>query len=418
MVKFILGRGTGKINKIVINKLFKLGFKKGDSIEDSNIIWEYFHFLRPHEVANFTKTRRLIGSRILNLGSFREDQHLYNAIFPYYADKETDQQGLRNPLGLKHKLYYILFKYYENNGLDLNDLHSFVPVTFNLDYKEDRKRYNLFIEGDKSSRFLMKPSDLSEGKNITFITRDNIDSKLKNTPLRTTNAIKINRSTLFIQRYLDIENPPLLIKTKGTNIWRKFNLRVHILLASVDPLLCFKYCNHVMRCSFKRYNVTDIKACISNARVNNKDSDIKNKVGNMVFPFNANGLLKGDYVFDQHTDPDSFFGIIEPQIDKIIRIIMKASEGYFLNIFGTFHLFALDLQVDKNFNVHLLEVNEQPDLGYTNRLIPISILGGYLDIVKRLYIKGNKKVSKEEFGSDGINEFARRRSYELIDLNE
>ena len=413
-MKFIIGPGLNRINNLVIKKLLEMGHQQTNNPDEADFFWEYFHFIRVDNAKKLGK--KLVNTRTLEIDFFDESNHIYNAIFPHYANSNTNPEDLRNPLGLKHKLFYILYNYYKNNNLDLKDLFSFVPNSFNLDDKEDVDRYYKFIEQNNSAKFLIKPSDLCEGKDILFISKSEISNLLENNKNNITNQdqIKNYTSSLFIQKFLDISNPPLLIKTVRTRIFRKFSLRVFILVASVNPLICFKYKINPIRCSLKKYNVNNIKSCVSNARLPRHQVDLNGR--HSIFIFDKETFEKGNYMFNVDIDPNTFFNKIDKQVDKIIITLMKASKKYFLNLFGTFHLMALDLQIDKNLNIHLLEVNEQPSINYSDINLPNGLICGYLDIILKMYLDTNgQKIKKDSLMIDSdLMRKVNNANYQLV----
>lgn len=226
------------------------------------------------------------------------------------------------------------------------ELYSFYPETYILPSESCIFRE---ILKDSKKEYLLKPSGGSFGRGIKFI-----NSKLKFISLK---------EEAVVQEYI---KSFLLNNTK-------FDLRIFVLIASVNPLQIYIFRDGVARfCSMK-------------SSQNSKYS----KITNVALNKNANGTKVKDTsvliskVFKKMEEEGININKIWQKIDDIVVLTIISSYQYLLEgdkekqFNRCFQIFGFDILLDEKLNPFLLEVNYRPSLDYytvTEKMMKIEMI--------------------------------------------
>ncbi|CAF0896827.1 unnamed protein product [Rotaria sordida] len=233
---------------------------------------------KDHNVTNFTIKWCL--AHQVDWNQFQEGKQLINNIPGQLAFAD------------KINLWYTIKDYLHNRRtLDGNHIQTFLPMTFILD---DESEVAEFLRSFKKQNrtWICKPRYSYAGRGIYVIS--------VNSDLNTIFKFKIgNGNRLQLQPrlpgYLIYISRPLLIKG------RKFDIRVHWLVAWTKPLLVF---------------------------------------------YNHNASVE--------------------RMQTIIRHVIRASKDKLARGAGQFGFFGCDFLLDENFRIWLLEINDNPGVGWGN----------------------------------------------------
>ncbi|CAF0742579.1 unnamed protein product [Rotaria sordida] len=264
----------------------------------------------------------------------------------------------------KVNLWYTIRDYLNTRrNLVGNNIQTFLPITFVLD-NEDEVAEFLRIYKKQNKTWIYKPRYSYAGQGIHVIS--------VNSDLETVFKVKHivgNRIQYepkmpghLMQEYI---SRPLLIKG------HKFDIRVHWLVAWTKPLLVF-YNHHasVIRLSLNLYREFDFDRA-----THLTNFSIQENHQRYAFSQEATGMTMQqlNQYFNQCFRPfhpkmpqDWIITIMQDRMQTIIRQVIRASKNKLERIAGHFGLFGCDFLLDENFRLWLLEVNDNPGVGWGN----------------------------------------------------
>lgn len=186
---------------------------------------------------------------------------------------------------------------------------------------------------------------------------------------------------MIVQRYI---TSPLLIDR------RKFDLRVYLLIARTDPLLAF-YHDGYLRIAIEPYQASQFSnrfAHITNLAVQKLHPNFHHSRERQVWSFDhfrahlaaqvGGGAgeedesrdMLGENARDSETSAsDILESRVKPQIKGCLRAALLSAHRDLDKRKGAFSLLGADLVVDSSYNVHLLELNKNPDLELHTRVL-------------------------------------------------
>lgn len=263
-------------------------------------------------------------------------------------------------LGRKDKLWYRIRSANLKHGQDEFDI--FHPTTFVMprDYEQLRD----YWQSSPSKLFIIKPPASARGNGIKVI--NDISQIPANVLEPQEDDSNCKKSTMIVQQY--ISNPCLLENGQ------KFDLRVYVLLTSVDPLRIYVYDEGLVRFASTKYTsqedgIIDQYMHLTNYFINknNQEYEVNNDCDSL------NGCkwtLKRfwRYLREHYTHVDA-----QQLWDKIVDIIIKTviccegpmtrlSHQNCKNDYTSFELFGFDIILDEDFKPWILEVNITPSL--------------------------------------------------------
>jgi len=224
---------------------------------------------------------------------------------------------------------------------------NFMPLTFML--PADRKKIIRYMAKHQEQFWIVKPPNLFCGMGIRVV------NKFLDIPNK--------KSLLCVQNY--IRNPFLI-----NNL--KFDLRIYVLVKSVDPLRVYVYEEGLTRFATEEY--TNDPDVISNNFIHLTNFSINKESGNFVNNSNPeepegskwtlSSLWK--YFRSRGIDTDSIWTKI---IDIVIKSILSAHEQL-TNVFreqvtscySCYKLLGYDILLDEKLKPHLIEINTIPSL--------------------------------------------------------
>lgn len=297
----------------------------------------------------------------LYLGSWCK--HMLTAEFAQLEDwRKVNHYPGSFHLGRKDKLWYRLKLAHQKFGQD--KFGNFHPTTFVLprDYDELRE----YWQNSPSKLFIMKPPASARGNGIKVI--NNISqipvSALELPPQ--VDGLPVKKSTMIVQQY--ISNPCLL--ENGL----KFDLRVYVLLTSIDPLRVYVYDEGLVRFASTKYTsqedgIINQFMHLTNYFINknNQEYRINNDCDSLHgYKWTLSRFWR--YLREHYTHVN-----VEELKEKIIDIIIKTiiccegpitrlSHQNCKNDYTSYELFGFDIILDENFKPWILEVNITPSL--------------------------------------------------------
>ncbi|CAF0782845.1 unnamed protein product [Rotaria sordida] len=305
---------------------------------------------KDHNVTNFTIKWCL--AHQVDWNQFQEGKQLINNIPGQLAFAD------------KINLWYTIKDYLRNRRtLDGNHIQTFLPMTFILD---DESEVAEFLRSFKKQNrtWICKPRYSYAGRGIYVIS--------VNSDLNTIFKFKIgngNRLQLqprlpgyLMQEYI---SRPLLIKG------RKFDIRVHWLVAWTKPLLVFY--NHnasVVRLSLNLYREFDFDRATHLTNLSVQENHYR-----YAFSQEATGMTMNQLnnYFNRCFRPfhpkmcqDWVMTVMQERMQTIIRHVIRASKDKLARGAGQFGFFGCDFLLDENFRIWLLEINDNPGVGWGN----------------------------------------------------
>jgi len=265
-------------------------------------------------------------------------------------------------LGRKDKLWYRLRSAIQKHGKDKFD--TFHPTTFVL--PRDYEDLNEYWQSSPSKLFIMKPPASARGNGIKVINDiSQIPESALAAPIQA-DGLPSKKSTVIVQQY--ISNPCLLENGQ------KFDLRIYVLLTSVDPLRIYVYDEGLVRFASTRYTsqedgLIDQYMHLTNYFINknNQEYQINNDSESLD---GCKWTLKRFWRYLRehyaHIDGQLLWKRI---IDIIIKTIIccegpmtRISHQNCKNDYTAYELFGFDIILDENFKPWILEVNITPSL--------------------------------------------------------
>ena len=224
---------------------------------------------------------------------------------------------------------------------------NFIPESFNI--PEDLKEIQ--SEELKDVWFIMKPPAQSCGNGIKILSNvDQIPKRSKN---------------IVVQRYLT--NPFLI---EGL----KFDLRLYVLLTSVDPLRIYLYDDGLVRFATQEFSMkprflSDQFRHLTNFSVNKYNPEfLHNEEADEFYGHKRSfqSLLK--YLADRKFNTEN---LLEEIKDIILKTIMTGYDGMVeafkdtvRSDYNCYKLFGADVILDANLKPWVLEFNDFPSLGW------------------------------------------------------
>ena len=261
------------------------------------------------------------------------------------------------------------------------DQFGFFPETYVIP-EEYTDFYNKF-SSDKSSQWIVKPSNGSQGKGIFIL--DNLHN------LPTTEGC-------VVSRYI---NNPLLINNL------KFDLRIYVLITSYDPLKIYVYDEGLSRFASEPYTSSS-KASrysfLTNYSINKKnDKFVQNldpKQDNIGHKWSFSALMKflNSNSVDTQLITSRIYDVIIKTIISIEPSVVSLSKKLGLGRNNCFDLLGFDIMIDSDLKVWLLEVNLSPSLATDSPLdlnIKSNLISDTLNLVGvRFYDRKKECMSK------------------------
>ena len=207
---------------------------------------------------------------------------------------------------------------------------------------------------------------VKEYSSLTGLENININT-IYNLHIRTIDLpSKFSAAPYCVQRYL--RNPLLINQTK-------FDLRLYVLLTSIDPIRLYLYDEGLVRFASEKYSENDHQNLFSHLTnfALNKDrgrgepGDLKWSLGDLKKYFSARGL-----------DWSSVWREIQSLCVKTVLAghdeMVSACRASQVSRYSCYKLFGFDVIIDQNFKPFLLEVNSFPSMfshkiGETQRFI-------------------------------------------------
>ena len=228
---------------------------------------------------------------------------------------------------------------------------NFCPRTFTM--PEDEEQLHQHSKKNKQPIYIVKPGFGSQGDGI-FLAK----GSEKIAPLT-------NEQTYLVQEYL---SSPYLIPGDE----RKFDLRVYILVTSINPLTAYIANEGLVRFCTEKYeapsksNLSKTLMHLTNYSLNKLSSkfvkceDIESKEASKQ-PMKAflEGLEDGEIIFEQIKDTctKALLGL-QPYLEMENGVFMKGLKCKS----KVFQILGFDIFIDKNRKAWLLEINDHPSL--------------------------------------------------------
>ncbi|XP_065214655.1 tubulin monoglutamylase TTLL4-like [Planococcus citri] len=261
------------------------------------------------------------------------------------------------------------------------------PPSFVL--PEEKKTFRMQWEnGAKDQCYILKPPASYRGEGIKIV------SKLKQIP---------KNENYVAQKY--IHDPYLINDTK-------FDMRLYVLITSIDPLRVYLYDNGLARFASVKYsfnfrNLDNHFMHLTNYSINKENkkyqanSDVHARKGHK---WTLNTLWK--YLDEQNIDTGKLKeDLIELVVKTMISVeepISKSASQNLKSRYNAFELFGFDVLLDKNLKPWLLEVNISPSLHSSSKLdiaVKVPLVLNVLNIVG-FHIPVSKKYSEKEVALD------------------
>ena len=254
-----------------------------------------------------------------------------------------------------------------NMNKKLNTIFDIMPQTFLLakEYMNFIEEFHRIGKDNPLNLWIVKPIGKSRGKGI-FIIDDISDVPLAD--------------TFLVQKYLT--NPLLL---EGY----KFDMRIYVLVTSVNPLEVFLYKDGFARVSNEKFDLftKNTKIHLTNAAIQNgtakKSSNYEKVYGGSKISLD---ILR--YKLSKNNNID-FNKQIWPQVKSIILKALIACQFDIPYCPSCFELFGFDIIIDQNLKCWLLEINSSPSLERSNALddqVKLPLVDDILNIVDPINI--------------------------------
>ncbi|CAF0855544.1 unnamed protein product [Rotaria sp. Silwood1] len=305
---------------------------------------------KDHNVTNFTIKWCL--EHQVDWKKFQEGKQLINNIPGQitFADKVNLWYTIRDYLNSRRTLVG-------------NNIQTFLPMTFVLD-NEDEVAEFLRIYKKQNRIWICKPRYSYAGQGIHVISVNSDLETIFKIKHVVGNRIQHEPKTPghLMQEYI---SRPLLIKG------RKFDIRVHWLVAWTKPLLVL-YNHHasVIRLSLNLYREFDFDRAthLTNLSVqeNHHRYAFSQEATGMTMQQLNNYFNQCFLPFHPKMPQDWVMTVMQDRMQTIIRQVIRASKNKLERIAGHFGLFGCDFLLDENFRLWLLEVNDNPGVGWGN----------------------------------------------------
>jgi len=272
---------------------------------------------------------------------------------------------LNHYLGNKKVMYDILS----------NDRRSFsflpLTATFNTNNTSNWKQLiNYAMNYSPSIRtWILKPAVGLQGKDI--LVSNSTDEVIKYI-----NSKMSEYQDWVLSQYID---NPFLLKLTGTarsgykfndTIGRKTHIRIYVLITKINSeTRIYLYEDNLIFCAAKEYSFSDFKDLYSNLTNLHLGSlyyeqlgiDGKNAYKDLSYPVK--------HVLNEIFGPRFYDQVVFPQLKNIIEVVLENSVDYLKcanysnkQTRGCFQYIAFDVMPDRDFNLHLLEINGRPGM--------------------------------------------------------
>lgn len=261
----------------------------------------------------------------------------------------------------------------------LPDVYNFHPKTFLLPSQfSDMRTYVLNIPKKSKRTFIIKPDRGAQGKGIVLIQDpDQMEDYL---------------DMAVAQQYI----PPFLIDGY------KFDLRIYVLVTSVDPLRIYILDEGMARFCTEPYqkpkgsNLSQVYCHLTNYSLNKKNEDFDPNSKPTDAPENETAFKRSLTSILKEVDKQGHDSkILMKKIDEILRLTMASVQPFLASNYHVgistndgrsrcFEILGFDIFIDKNVNPWLLEVNFMPSLtcdSEFDRVLKFSVIQGALKIL-------------------------------------
>lgn len=291
----------------------------------------------------------------------------------------------------KGTMYQVLREYSQKHMVPLD----FVPETFALYDKDDKTRFVRRLDhGGMNTPWVLKNSKGSRGRGITMLGPRSVELTDLRDELDGGGPVKRHH---IIQSF---------IPNEWTYQGHKCDLRVYVLVASVEPLIVY-YHDGIVRTATSLYNETDFgnngRAQLTNVSQNKMNRTLWEPV--KTFHDLDRELRRTHVVPQQQQPPRGDDGEHDPmrdirdQIKKILGTVFAAFASRIsldgLPIDNAFAVMGADFVIDRDLKVWLLEMQLGPQLVGDNHAEKIAILQDVLttsiDLVQEVFHKQSRK---------------------------
>ena len=378
------------------------------NFEKCNLIWKLIH---PNKM-------RIL---IRNLSSYQKYNH-----FPctFY-------------LGRKDNLYKY-FKYYKRL---FPQMYNYAPATYIL--PNDGEAFETEYKKNKKILYIVKPVNLSRGRGIHLLKGE---SEFKNLYKR---SLKLSIPYFLISKYID--KPHLLN-------FKKYDLRIYVLLASYTPLRIYLYQNGLVRFATENYikgDFDNVFVHLTNYSINKNNSKYKanQNLENQQCEFfmsyeDKNSELQGEEDLDGDIPDDdcnkwslieyknhfkklgqeNIFDLIWQQVEHIvIKTVLSVAKQNYKDISinkmnSLFELYGFDILIDEKFRAWIMEVNVNPSLHCTSPLdlsIKTDLISDIFNVVGILPLNhnNNNQIYNLEMINDNKVKNEKKRSLSVNNHN-
>ncbi|XP_065656343.1 protein polyglycylase TTLL10 isoform X3 [Hydra vulgaris] len=341
--RFYVGGHNGK--QILENALTKLGMKLTDDSNNFFIKW-------------------VECKKSINYDKFKEGYQIVNHI--QNASCLTTKIGLLKTLRDYEKHQKLLRKRFSVN--------NFYMETYLVDSShESQMFFQIFKKGEL---WICKPSSRNQGKGIFLV--DDL-SEFKKKIINEKLSSVFSKPCWIIQRYL---MNPLLIH--GC----KFDVRVYMLIASVQPCLAFYHTGYArVTCVPYTNENLDLNVHLTNQYVQKKNLLYKEMKEQTVLSFDQLNKYINENVKESKQLPNDWVLSGFQDSMKVIMVdCLKASLDKLDKKKGCFDLLGFDFIIDENMKVWLIEINTNPAL-HTNCSVLNNLLPPMIDEVLSIVIE-------------------------------
>ena len=259
--------------------------------------------------------------KIINYKKFsKEDRLKISKLAEFEDDFDTWPINLLEEIGIAEEYwktpnFYLMYKLYK--------YHRF--------FKHHAATYS---RGSKLNTWIIKPSAKSKGAGI----------KISNSLNEILSVCKDNDR--IVQKYVEL---PLTIDKA-----LKFDIRVWVLISSVNPLVIYYYTDFYARVCPKEYsigNLDNIEAHLTNYSLTKNLYSDKNE-----------SVRSRSYLVDQINKRHGidFNEVIIPKVERLIIDTILASAHGLVHRENSFELLGFDILIDQDCKPWLLEVNLSP----------------------------------------------------------
>ena len=214
--------------------------------------------------------------------------------------------------------------------------YSFIPSSFILPGQEE-----LFLQAREATKktFIIKPDGGSFGSGIKILRPED--------PFEHTEELAV------AQDYIESD------LVNG----RKFDLRIYVLIASVEPLEVYVYRDGLVRLCSEPYKTGSLESQLSNVTLN---------MGNPKIEVESISKLISE-VFPMLEKQGANVNAIWAEVDRVVLLSIFAVHPYLKaglvwcpgeHHTRCFHVVGFDVLLDRDMKAHVLEVNYRPSLEY------------------------------------------------------